>query len=160
MVPGGWGVCGEEWRSRWFGVAVVEIAAGKMPDPRPILLEPGDFSTIFVAGDRRFPARDAKITILRLLGNLKKKVEMVRHHSIRQHPAPTKHPHQNTEVLLFLVLKQKLPMHQAGSHVIPSQIRQNPIRLVRNNQSRLRHAVILITPRGRSRNICYYRGKL
>ncbi len=89
-MGGGGGVCGEEWRSRWFGVAVVEIAAGKMPDPCPILLEPGDFSTIFVAGDRRFPARDAKITILRLLGNLKKKVEMVRHHSIRQHPAPTK----------------------------------------------------------------------
>ena len=81
---------GEEWRSRWFGAAVVEIAAGKVPDSRPILLELGDFSTIFVAGDRGFPARDAKITILRLLGNLKKKVEMVRHHSIRKHPALTK----------------------------------------------------------------------
>jgi len=41
-------------------VAAVWISAGKVPAPRPILLEPGDFNAIFTAGERRFPARVAK----------------------------------------------------------------------------------------------------
>ena len=42
-------------------MTVVCISAGKVPDPRPILLEPGDFSTIFTAEDRKFPVRVAKV---------------------------------------------------------------------------------------------------
>ena len=38
----------------------MEHSAGKVPDPRPVLLESGDFSTIFISGERRFPARVAK----------------------------------------------------------------------------------------------------
>ena len=52
---------GKEGRRRRFGLAVVCISAGKVPDPRPILLEPGDFSTIFTAEDRKFPVRVAKV---------------------------------------------------------------------------------------------------
>ena len=51
---------GAEGRRRWFGLAVVGISAGKVPDPRPVLLEPGDLSTVFMAEKRRFPARVAK----------------------------------------------------------------------------------------------------
>ena len=51
---------GEEGRRRWFGLAVVGISAGKVPDPRHILLEPAEFSTVFMAEKRRFPARVAK----------------------------------------------------------------------------------------------------
>ena len=46
------GLRGEEGRRQRFGVVVVGIPAGKVPDPRPILLEPRDFSTIFIAGDQ------------------------------------------------------------------------------------------------------------
>ena len=38
----------------------MELSAGKVLDPRPVLLESGDFSTIFTARERRFPARVAK----------------------------------------------------------------------------------------------------
>ena len=55
------GLGGKEGRSRWFGVAVVWISAEKVPDPRPILLEPGGFSAVFIAEERRFPARVAKV---------------------------------------------------------------------------------------------------
>jgi len=41
-------------------VAVVGIPGGKVPSRRHILLESGDFSTIFTAGEGRFPARVAK----------------------------------------------------------------------------------------------------
>jgi len=42
-------------------MAVVWISAGKAPDPRHVLLELGDFSTIFTAEEHRFPARVAKV---------------------------------------------------------------------------------------------------
>ena len=42
-------------------MTVVCISAGKVPDPRPILLGPGDFSTIYTAEDRKFPVRVAKV---------------------------------------------------------------------------------------------------
>ena len=44
----------------WFGLAVVGISGGKVPDPGHVLLEPGDFSTVFLARERRFPVRLAK----------------------------------------------------------------------------------------------------
>ena len=34
--------------------------AGKVPDPRHILLKPGGLSALFIAQDRRIPARVAK----------------------------------------------------------------------------------------------------
>jgi hypothetical protein len=57
---GGKGVAGDEGRSRWFGLTVVELSAGKDLDPRPVLLELGDFSTISMGEERRFPDRVAK----------------------------------------------------------------------------------------------------
>ncbi|MFT6177668.1 MAG: hypothetical protein ACJAQT_003526 [Akkermansiaceae bacterium] len=50
MERGERGLRTKEGQSWWFGVAVVWISAEKGPDPRPILLEPRDFSTIFSAG--------------------------------------------------------------------------------------------------------------
>jgi hypothetical protein len=38
----------------------VELSAGKVPDPRPVLLELGDFSTISMEEEGRFPDRVAK----------------------------------------------------------------------------------------------------
>jgi hypothetical protein len=54
-------VRGEEGRSRWFGLTVVDLSAGKVPDPRPVLLELGEFSTISMAVEGRFPDRVAKM---------------------------------------------------------------------------------------------------
>ena len=42
-------------------MAVGSVWAGKVPDPRPILLKPGDFSAVFMARERRFPIRLAKV---------------------------------------------------------------------------------------------------
>ena len=55
------GVRGEEGRRQWCDVAMAEVSARKVPDPRHILLEPGGFSTVFMAGERRLPIRLAKI---------------------------------------------------------------------------------------------------
>ena len=52
---------GKEGLRWWFGLAVVGISAGKAPDPCQILLEPGNFSTVFMARERRFPVRLAKV---------------------------------------------------------------------------------------------------
>jgi hypothetical protein len=52
---------GGEGRSRWFGLTVVEIPAGKAPNRRDILLTLGDFSTIFIAAEIGFPVRVAKV---------------------------------------------------------------------------------------------------
>lgn len=46
---GGRGLRVEEGRIRWFGLTVVEHSAGKVPDPRPVILASGDFSTVFMA---------------------------------------------------------------------------------------------------------------
>jgi hypothetical protein len=58
-------VRGEEGRSRWFGLTVVDLSAGKVPDPRPVLLELGEFSTISMAVEGRFPDRVAKMFFVR-----------------------------------------------------------------------------------------------
>ena len=55
------GVRGKEGLRWWFGLAVVGISAGKVPDPCHVLLEPGDLSTVFMARERRFPVRLAKV---------------------------------------------------------------------------------------------------
>ena len=52
---------GKEGLRWWFGLAVGSVSAGKAPDPCQILLEPGNFSTVFMARERRFPVRLAKV---------------------------------------------------------------------------------------------------
>ena len=51
------GLRGGAGRSRWIGLTVVELSAGKVPDARPVLLGLGDFSTIFMGEEGRFPDR-------------------------------------------------------------------------------------------------------
>jgi hypothetical protein len=52
---------GKEGLRWWFGLAVVGISAGKVPDLRRILLKPGDLSTDLMDWERRFPSRVAKM---------------------------------------------------------------------------------------------------
>ena len=52
---------GKEGLRWWFGLAVVGISAGRASDPCQIILEPGNFSTVFMARERRFPVRLAKV---------------------------------------------------------------------------------------------------
>lgn len=51
---------GEEGRSRWFGLAVVGISAGKVPERHHTLPKPGALSALFIAQEHRFPSRVAK----------------------------------------------------------------------------------------------------
>jgi hypothetical protein len=49
------------------------------------------------------------------------------------------HPHQDTELFLFLVLEQKLAMHHPRSDVIASKVRKSAVRIGWNDESRGGH---------------------
>ena len=52
---------GEEGLRWWFGLAVVGILAGKVPERHHTLPKSGALSALFIAQDHRFPARVAKL---------------------------------------------------------------------------------------------------